>query len=140
MGMKNRPAPLLFLSFVVILCCQAAKSPSEKVARQFMDHYYVETNLPLALEDTDGYAMEKIRKSVQLTEGQVLDASAHRPKITYNLLESRIGGDEADFLFQVVIEPKKMSPIRKKTLVKIRQRKEGEWKVTQFSDHDMGEE
>ena len=102
-----------------------------------MDSYYVRTNLRKALEECDGYALGKVEKSLQLTEGQRIDDSTHRPKITYRLLESRMEGTEANYLYQVLIEPEKMVPIRKKTLLKMREREGGRWKVTQFSDYEM---
>lgn len=120
--------------------CGGAKTPVERTARSFIDHYYVQTDLRLALEDCDGYAREKVRKSLQLTEGQLIDASTHHPKISYKLVESRVDGPEANYLYQVQIEPEKMKPIRKKTFLKLRERggsAGGGWKVTQFSDYDM---
>jgi hypothetical protein len=126
----------LFLPILFLFGCGKAKSPSERAARDFMDNYYVATDLRSALEIVDGYALEKIKKSLELIEGQRIDASTHRPKISYTLLESRVEGTEADYLFQVVIEPEKIGPLRKKTLLKIREREKGVWKVTQFSDFD----
>lgn len=101
-----------------------------------MDRYYVATDLKGALDLTDGLAREKVQGSLQLTEGQAMDASTHHPKIEYKLLDGTVNGPEASYLYLVTIRPSKMEPIQKKTLLRVRQREGGDWKVTQFSDHD----
>lgn len=131
---------VFLLPLVLQVGCQKAAPASEEAARRFMDNYYVKTDLRSASENADGFALEKIKKSLELTEGQAIDAAAHHPKISFSLLESRIdgiGGGEASYLFLVLIEPEKMSPVKKKTLVKVRERERGTWKVTQFSDYEM---
>lgn len=129
-----------FFIMTLVGACQAAPLPSEQAARRFMQHYYVDTDLRQALSDADGYAREKIHGSVKLTEGQTIDASAHRPKISVSLLESTVEGPEASYLFQVEVRPEKMNAIRKKTLLKVREREGGAWKVTQFVDFEMEKE
>lgn len=116
--------------------CGGAKSVPERAAVDFMDHYYVQTNLKLALEDTDGFARQKVSGSLQLTEGQAVDESTRRPAISYRLVESRVDGPEADYLYELQIQPSGLEAIRKKTRLKVREREGGEWKVTQFSDYD----
>lgn len=101
-----------------------------------MDHYYVRTNLRLALEDTDGIARQKVAGSIQLTEGQAIDDSTRRPDISWRLVESRVEGQEADYLYELEIRPPGLAAIRKKTRLKVREREKGVWKVTQFSDYD----
>ena len=133
---------LLTLSLLTILTwgCFETRSPSEQVARRFRDHYYVKTDLKLVAEECDGYALERVRESLRLTDRQVVDRTTHRPKISYHLVNSSLKGlgegPEATYLFEVLIEPEKVKAITKKTRLKLRERKDGKWKVTQFSDHD----
>jgi hypothetical protein len=123
---------------VCLLACAAAKSPSEKVAGEFMDHYYVRTDLRLAQEDCDGLAHQKVEESLRLTEGQSVDSTTRRPRISYRLLESHSEGKESNYLYGIRIEGERMETLHKKTLLKLRERDNGVWKVTQFSDSDTG--
>lgn len=126
------------IGVVFLLACAAEKTPSEKVASQFMDHYYVRTDLQKAQEDCDGLARQKVEESIRLTEGQLVDVTTRRPKIFYKLLESRIDGPEASYLYEVEIRPDGMKELRRKTRLRARERGEGVWKITQFSDQDDG--
>lgn len=124
------------MTLVFVFGCGAVKSPSEKAARSFMDHYYVATDLNAAQKDADGLALERVKTSLQLTEGQKIDAQTNRPKIRYVLISSEVDGSEANYSFNLTIEPKEVSSIQKKTVLKLRERQAGGWKVTQFSDQD----
>ncbi len=121
------------LIFAVFLFACQAKSPSETVAREFVEAYYVRADLPKVLLWTDGYATEKVNTSIRLIEGQVKEATT-RPKVAYKLLESQVDGQEARHLFLLKIKPPTYPEIQKKALVRVRERKTGEWKVTQFSE------
>lgn len=121
---------------IFLLACAAEKTLSEKVASQFMDHYYVRTDLQRAQEDCDGLARQKVEESIRLTEGQSVDVTTRRPKISFHLLESRIDGPEASYLYEVEIRPDGVKELRRKTRLKVRERGEGVWKITQFSDQD----
>lgn len=126
------------IGIVFLLACAAEKTPSEKVAGQFMDHYYVRTDLQRAQEDCDGLARQKVEESIRLTEGQSVDVTTRRPKISFHLLESHVEGKESNYLYGIRIEAERMETIHKKTLLKLRERDRGVWKVTQFSDSDTG--
>lgn len=116
--------------------CFETRSPSEQVARRFMEHYYVKADLKSVVEVSDGYALERVRESLRLTEGQGIDRTTHRPKISYRLVNSSQDGLQATYLFEVLIEPEKVKAITRKTRLKLREREAGKWKVTQFSDHE----
>ena len=88
--------------FLILLLTGCSRSPSEVVARQFMDLYYVRADLLAALESTDGVAREKLKKGIELTEGRAMTEAAHHPKIRVTLLESHQEKDESDYLFQVI--------------------------------------
>ncbi|MBI3541309.1 MAG: hypothetical protein HY073_04135 [Deltaproteobacteria bacterium] len=132
---KNK---IIFWLGIFFLCvaCSRSSNPSELIARQFMDLYYVKADLAAALGSTDGYAHQKLQEGIQLTEGQAIAETTHHPKIQVSLLESHQEQGEADYLFHVVIEPTKASSIQKKVMLKVRER-EGAWRVTQFSDYDL---
>lgn len=125
---------LILLCLVTLSCSRV--SPAEQVARQFMDAYYVTTDLKQAAGVADGLALEKVQSSLALTQGQVVDRLTHRPAIAYRLLEGHQEGSEADYLFRVKIEPPGFRPVMKKSRIKVRER-EGRWRVTQFADYEM---
>lgn len=129
--------PSFLIVLILGLGCAAAKSPSEQAARSFMDYYYVRTDLVGAQQYADGLALEKVRTSIQLTSEQAVDSKTRRPKIRYKLAGSEVSGDEADYLFDLTIEPKESDPIQKRTSLKVRKRPDGTWKVTQFADQDL---
>lgn len=132
--MKVKKLGVLLVFFVG---CYGGATPSEKVARLFMDHYYVEASLEKAAQDSDSIAQDKVKKGIQLTDGKPFDRSANHPDVSYKLLESHVEGEEADYFFELVIKPPKSDTIRKKALLKIRRRENGLWKVSQFTDYDQ---
>lgn len=125
---------ILFLCLAFVSC--ASRPPSEKVAREFIESYYVETDLKRAELVTEGLAQEKIRTSLALVEGQSINEGTRRPTISYDLLQSQIEGGEASYQFRVTIKPPDFPTLQKKSRIKLRER-EGVWKVTQFSDYDF---
>lgn len=124
-----------FLGLLLAFGCAGSKSPAEKTARGFMDAYYVNADLNEASRFAEGLALEKIKAGLQLREGFTIDSAAHQPKVRYKPVESRSGPEETDFFYDVEFRPEKSDPVRKKTRLKLRLR-DGQWKVTQFSDQD----
>ena len=102
-----------------------------------METYYVQANLPAAIVLTDGTALDKLQKGVLLTEGVTKESSDHHPTVSYQMIESRDDGPEAVYFFLVNFRPDKAGAVRKKTLIKVRERPKDTWKVTQFSDYEM---
>ena len=100
-----------------------------------MEAYYVAADLKAAAAAADGLALEKVRSSQRLTEGQAMDRSARHPDITYRLLEGHRGEGEGEYLFRVEIHPPDFHRIVKRSQLKVRER-EGGWKVTQFTDYE----
>jgi hypothetical protein len=135
---KNKAFSLvsLFVLALVFSCSRASQAPAESTARDFMDAYYVKADLGVAELFVDGLALERVKNSLALREGLSVDGAAHQPKVRFELLETRQGADEAEFIYKVEFRPEKADPVRKKTRVKVRLR-EGLWKVTQFTDHDL---
>ncbi|MBI2082944.1 MAG: hypothetical protein HYT76_05190 [Deltaproteobacteria bacterium] len=110
--------------------------PSERVAYDFMEAYYVSADLQRAEQLASGLALEKIQSSVQLREGQTIDETTRRPEVSFKKIEGQVNGDEAVYLFLVTISPSDFQPIKKQSRLRIRLQ-EGVWKVTQFSDQDL---
>jgi hypothetical protein len=120
---------------LLILSACAARHPSEVVARGFLDSYYVATDLHAAEQFTDGLAHEKVLASLQLTSGQVINGSTKRPTVSYKLHSKSIDETEAEYIFFVRIKPADFDVLFQKTRLIVRLR-DGEWRVTQFSDHE----
>lgn len=126
---------LLFLNILLVLNCSSLV-PSERVAYDFMEAYYVSADLQRAEQLASGLALEKIQSSVQLREGQTIDETTRRPEVSFKKIEGQVNGDEAVYLFLVTISPSDFQPIKKQSRLRIRLQ-EGVWKVTQFSDQDL---
>lgn len=116
-------------------CAAGHKTPAEAAAGAFMEAYYVNANLDEASRLADGLALEKVRSGQALREGLAIDPAAHHPKIHFTMAESKEGAGEADYLYHVEFRPEKSGPVRKTARLKLRLR-DGQWKVTQFTDHD----
>ncbi|MBI2981277.1 MAG: hypothetical protein HYY44_03095 [Deltaproteobacteria bacterium] len=101
-----------------------------------MEAYYVTADLQKAVPLASGLALEKIQSSLRLREGQAIDESTHRPRVSFKKTEGQVNGDEAVYLFLVTIAPPDFQPIKKQSRLRIRLQ-EGAWKVTQFSDQDL---
>ncbi len=134
MILKNRI--LCFVLAAVVWGCAAGSTSSvEKTAGAFMTAYYVKADLQEASGLADGLALDKIKGSESLRQGLAVDAAAHQPKVRFKLVESRLGGEEAEYLYDVEFRPEKSDSVRKTVRLKVRLRDE-QWKVTQFTDHD----
>ena len=85
-----------------------------------MEAYYVTADLKTAESIADGVALEKIRNSLALREGQEIDASTRRPSISYELLEGNADSGSAEYLYRLTIEPPGFSRISKKSRLRLR--------------------
>lgn len=117
-------------------CSKMKAGPDEATARDFMEAYYVKADLKEAQSLTDSLALDKVKGSESLREGLSIDAQAFHPRVTYQLVESKSGPEESEFIYDVEFHPEKAAEVRKKTRVKVKLRG-GHWKVTQFTDHDL---
>ncbi len=126
---------LVLLSLVLFTIPACLKTLQQKVADDFMQQYYVQTDLKKAEDDADGLALDKIKSSILLTQGMTVDASVFHPTISFKLLDSKTDEKESDFIYKVTIKPKEVARILKKTRLKVRERENGVWKVTQFTDY-----
>ncbi|MDO8461434.1 MAG: hypothetical protein Q7S98_01095 [Deltaproteobacteria bacterium] len=130
----------LFLGLLAIsfLGCSAAKSPSENVARQFVEAYYLKIDLNAAIKVCDGLALEKIRQEIQLREGQSISPDTRQPKVSYKKVKELVEKEAGEaltevYLFELTITPQDYASLKRISRVKVRQIGE-DWKVIQFSD------
>jgi len=128
----------IVIGLIFLHACGSGTGP-DQVAKRFVKHYYVETNLTEASHDCDGLALQKVKNSQTLVSGQIIDQGTRRPKIFYDLLEAKGGStessEEATYLFRVTIQPPDFPEMVRNTSLKLRRRESG-WKVTQFSDYE----
>jgi hypothetical protein len=124
---------IVVMGFFFFVSCGTPKNPVERIGWDFMDAYYVNMDLSKALALADGVAADKIRQSEQFREGFSPDASAHRPRIDFEMTDSQILSEEATLLYDLSIHPEKSDPRKQRTRLKLRL-KNNAWKVTQFSD------
>ncbi|HSA58299.1 MAG TPA: hypothetical protein VLJ37_01270 [bacterium] len=125
----------LALAAVTWGCGAGHKTPAEATAGAFMEAYYVNADLEEASRLADGLALEKVKGGQSLREGLAIDPGAHHPKIHFKIAGSKEGAEEADYLYDVEFRPEKSDAVRKTARLKLRLRG-GQWKVTQFTDHD----
>lgn len=113
--------------------CHADPSTPQGRAELFLDAYYVEINLPRALEQTAGIARAKVEQSIELTKGQVLDESTQRPRVHYRFAEEHPDGDATvNYVYLADITADGDTSQRKFMLTVRRQ--DDDWKVTNFSE------
>ena len=140
MTKKILSSVFIFPVLVFLISCRGS-TPSEIVARDFMEAYYVRTDLVAASQLADSLAQEKVKSSESLRNGLIPDRNAHQPRVSWKLLESQQQDEgSATYLYRVDFKPDQAAAVHKKALLRIRQREGGSWKVTQFTDFDTGTE
>ena len=134
--MKWRSALLAFcLSAMLVAGCGRDLHTAQGVAEEFVDHHYVNINLPKAKEYAVGLALEKINDELRLTAGQAIDASTRKPRVHYRLLEKKEGEGRASFLYEGTIRAEDAPEFTRRWLITAR--KEGEqWRVSNFTEYD----
>lgn len=120
---------------LVIVACGRDLNTAQGVVEQFIDEHYVNIDLQKAKAYTVSVALEKMNEEIRLTAGQKIDASTHKPKINYQLLEKREGETRASYLFQGTIQSDDGTSFTRKWLITAR--KEGnQWRVSNFTESD----
>ncbi|MBI2500648.1 MAG: hypothetical protein HYW02_04110 [Deltaproteobacteria bacterium] len=127
-----RSIPIILLLLFAACCTPQA----EQVARHFANAYYQRIDLEQAEKLTDGLARDKVEKGLLLTRGQTIDSTTRPPEVKIKLLQGDRKGDEGVYLFLLQIQPDQFEEIRKEARIRVRL-KGGEWKVTQFSEHEI---
>ena len=132
---------LLFLMSLLVgfVSCNFSQGPAEKVAKEFIEAYYVKADFAKASSLADGLALAKLVEGIQLREGQAIDSSSHQPKVSTQLIHADsndASSEGSHFLFKIKIQPPQVSPFLKKARLTLRERGDKGWRVTQFQDYD----
>jgi hypothetical protein len=126
-----------FLALAILLMggCGRDLDTAQGVVEEFIDQHYVNIDLQKAKTYTVSVALEKINEEIRLTAGHKIDASTHKPKINYQLLEKREGDRRASYFYEGTIQSDDGTTFTRKWLVTAR--KEGNrWLVSNFSESD----
>ena len=126
---------------VLVLALAAASCQRQdealRAAQNFADQHYVRIDLPAAKQFTTGLATKKIEEEQTLVAGLVIDEESAKPRVHYNLLETRPEGDDrVSFLFQGEARGEDASDVfTRKWLITVK-RDDGGWKVSNFHEYD----
>jgi len=125
---------LLMWSLIISACTHDLET-AQGVVEEFVDQHYVKIDVPNAKKYATGLALEKLNEETRLTAGQSIDASTHKPKISYQLIEKREAPNRASFLYQGTIQSDDGTSFTRKWLIAAR--KDGnQWRVSNFSESD----
>jgi len=120
---------------LIISACTHDLGTAQGVVEEFVDQHYVKIDVPNAKKYATGLALEKLNEETRLTAGQSIDASTHKPKISYQLIEKREAPNRASFLYQGTIQSDDGTSFTRKWLIAAR--KDGnQWRVSNFSESD----
>jgi hypothetical protein len=126
---------VLVLSLVAAAACGRDLNTAQGTVEQFVDEHYVHIDIPKAKQYAAGLALEKLNEEIRLTAGQAIDASTHKPRVNYKMLEKREGDSRASFLYEGTIQSDDGTSFTRKWLIAAR--KEGnQWRVSNFSESD----
>jgi hypothetical protein len=115
--------------------CNKGPEP-EKVAKAFIEAYYVKIDLKGAKELSQGLAADKIANQMSLIEGVAPDTGANIPTVDTHLASTgEVTAEEATYIFEV--KPQVQDVGARKVFVKLRQ-ENGQWKVSQFTEESQG--
>lgn len=125
-------AVLLPYAFLAFSCNPYANDPDLKLARDFIDAYYVMADQNKALGLASTRAEESIKKELELVKGMEGRERAYAARdIVFELKDSRVTADEADYFYELkIIQPEFGDT--KKTVHLVIDRKVG--KVKSFSE------
>jgi hypothetical protein len=125
----------LFLWLVVAVACGRDLGTAQGTVEEFLDQHYVRIDIPKAKRYAAGLALEKLNEEIRLTAGQAIDASTHKPRVNYKILEKREGDNRASFLYEGTIQSDDGTSFTRKWLIAAR--KEGDqWRVSNFTESD----
>jgi hypothetical protein len=125
----------LFLWLVVAAACGRNLGTAQGTVEEFIDEHYVRIDIPKAKQYAAGLALEKLNEEIRLTAGQAIDASTHKPRVNYKILEKREGDNRASFLYEGTIQSDDGTSFTRKWLIAAR--KEGnQWRVSNFTESD----
>jgi hypothetical protein len=126
-----------FLMFVFLLCaaCNRDLSTPQGVVEEFVDQHYVNFDLQKAKIYAVSVALAKVNEEIRLTTGHKIDASTHKPRVNYSLVEKQESKQRASFLYEGMIQSDDGTSFTRKWLITVR--KEGnQWRVSNFTESD----
>lgn len=112
------------------------KNPG-KVADDFMDRYYVESDQTSALPLTDGVAALKLKDELGLTaEGRAPGMQMVSRQVRVYYSRKRLEGDGAARVadYSLDIRPQGGGEIKRLVHLELGQKPDGSWRVVRFSD------
>jgi hypothetical protein len=129
-----------FVFFLLIVALAAAcgrdLKTAQGVADEFVDQHYVNIDLKRAREYSVGLARDKIDDELRLTRGQAVDASTRKPKVHYELLETKQESEgRISFFYKGTIEAEDAPEFTRRWLVVARKEGDG-WRVSNFTEYD----
>ena len=127
-------------SFILLVTlaggCGRDLKTAQGVADEFVDQHYVNINLQRAREYAVGLARDKIDDEIRLTRGQAIDASTRKPKVHYQLLETKQESEgRVSFFYKGTIEVEDAPEFTRRWLVVARKEGDG-WRVSNFTEYD----
>src|SRR5262245_47615608 len=125
---------LCVLSTLLGSACRPDPNTARGTAESFLDAHYVRIDLPAALPFTTGLARHKVEDEINLTSGQVIDASTRKPTVHYRLLEEHAEDDETvRYVYRGSIVVEDADRIERRWLLTVR-REAGAWRVTNYQE------
>lgn len=120
---------------VAASACSRDLNTAQGTVEQFVDEHYVHIDIPKAKQYASGLALEKLNEEIRLTAGQAIDASTHKPRVNYKMLEKRERENRASFLYEGTIQSDDGTSFTRKWLISAR--KDGNrWRVSNFTESD----
>jgi hypothetical protein len=123
------------LLMLFVGACAHDLNTAQGVVEEFVDQHYVNIDLDKAKPLATSLALHKLNEEQRLTAGQKIDASTHKPRINYKLLEKKEGPERATFLYEGTIQSDDGTSFTRKWLVTAR-REAGQWRVSNFTEYD----
>jgi hypothetical protein len=115
--------------------CGRDLGTAQGTVEEFVDQHYVHIDIAKAKQYAVGLALEKLNEEIRLTAGQAIDASTHKPKVNYQIIEKKESDKRASFLYEGTIRSDDGTSFTRKWLIAAR--KEGnQWRVSNFTESD----
>ncbi len=111
------------------------KNSARGVVERFIEEHYMAIDLKATEPLCTGLALDKIRKELELTAGQVIDESTRKPTIHYTLKQSREDTGHVTFLFKARVDVPDGGSFNKFWMISAR--RDGDiWKISNYSEYD----
>lgn len=132
MELPRRASFLLPIS--VLTSCVRGNTP-DAVAREFIDHYYIERDHARALKVASGGAAERVRSEQQLLSSVPSAGGGVQPRVFYSKESEQQKGEDTELTFGLTIDS---SGFKLNKRVRLRVRKEDDQhKVVFFDEQDV---